>query len=90
MPNTENQGLQVIICPGNVMPTAKVQPLHIMQHIAKFVLHHLQGTLKGIGILLAHGVKVKAVQISPLLPGQRIQFRPGASHTGSGGTRIIQ
>ena len=56
------QGGQVIAGPGNVVAAPKVHPLHFGQQVPERCLHRVQGHSQGIGVLLAEGVEVEAVQ----------------------------
>ena len=54
----------IVVRPRDMMPAAEIQPLHARQQIAEPLRYRIQGGLQGIGVLLAQGVKMQAVQQS--------------------------
>ena len=83
---------QVVIRAGDVVPAAKIQPLHLRQQVAETRLHGVQRCGQRVGVLLAEGVEVQPVQ-------QREQggifFRcgvplgAGGAKAAAGGTGVI-
>ena len=53
---------KVVIRAGDVVPAAKVEPLHPGQQVTEFRFQRGQGGRQRVGILLAQGVEVQAVQ----------------------------
>ena len=53
---------KVVIRAGDVVPPAKVEPLHPGQQVTEFRFQRGQGGRQCVGILLAQGVEVQAVQ----------------------------
>ena len=53
---------KVVIRAGDVVPAAKVEPLHPGQKIPELCFHRRQRQGQCIGILLAQGVEVQSVQ----------------------------
>lgn len=53
---------KVVIRAGDVVSAAKVEPLHPGQQVTEFRFQRGQGGRQRVGILLAQGVEVQAVQ----------------------------
>ena len=74
---------QVVAGAGDVVSAAKVQPLHPGQQVAEAVFHGGQRQGQRVGILLAQGVEVQAVQ----QVGQVRVLRHSGIPLGTGGTQ---
>ena len=70
----------------------KVHPLHLGQQIPERCLHRFQGHRQGVGVLLAEGVEVEAIQQLRQLRVSRhggVPLGPGGAQTAAGGTGVI-
>ena len=86
MANAGFQELQIVVRAGDVVAAAEVEPLHPGQDIAKLRLHGLQGPGKSVGVLLAEGVEVEAVQQGKV---RFVDLIPGGAQAGAGGAGIV-
>ena len=86
------QGSQVIARAGDVVSPPKVHPLHLRQQVGKLFLHGCQGHSQGVGVLLAEGVEVEAIQQGGQLRVSRhggIPLGTGGAQAAAGGTGVI-
>ena len=75
-----------------MVAASKVHPLHLGQQVCELCLHCFQGHSQGVGVLLAKGVEVEAIQqLRQLRVGRRsgVPLGPGGAQTAAGGTGVI-
>ena len=70
----------------------KVHPLHLGQQVPERCLHRFQGHSQGVGVLLAEGVEVEAIQqLRQLRVGRHggVPLGPGGAQTAARGAGVI-
>ena len=73
-----------------MVPAPHVEPFHLGQNVPKLLLDCMKGSFQIVGVLLAQGVEVKAVQqLQGGLVHLLVPHVPGHSHAAAGGAGVI-
>ena len=66
----------IVIGSRNMMSATEVNPLHLFNIFSEFLIDDLNGTLKCIGVLLAHRVEMQSVNAFKLVWFKIVQCDP--------------
>ena len=75
-----------------MVAASKVHPLHLGQQVCELCLHRFQGHSQGVGVLLAEGVEVEAIQQLRQLRVSGhggVPLGPGGAQAAAGGAGVI-
>ena len=76
--------IPVVVFTGDVLAAAHIDPVKVAEELAEFFGDDVEGALKNVGFLLAHGVEVQAGDLTNALLFQFLGFYAEAGVWGAG------